>query len=79
MGSYSRELGWPLCHSSAALITFLRSKSLRETFVRLCRTARKNAGFCCQVPADPAYRPARSGGLEFPVLAPHYAARATGA
>src|SRR4051812_48218612 len=31
---------------------------------------RKGAGFCCQVPADPACHPARGGGLNFPMLAP---------
>ena len=50
-----------------------------NVFAGTCPDMGLSAGFCCQVPADPACRPARSGGLEFPVLALHYAAMATGA
>src|SRR5690606_9490262 len=63
----------------------IRTVHISLTFLDISRTkaprfgVNENAGFCCQVPADPACQPARAGGLQFPVLAPHYAARATGA
>ena len=42
----------------------------------LCRS--EGAGFCCQVPADPAYG-RKTIGLKFPILGTAYAATAIGA